>query len=108
MSKVFRAKNIRELQGENMGFCVDFGVESEDENNEKYYKQFVEENQEGHDQEIRDFIKKYPLPGKADGIRYELFWALLVDDYVEDSGIDKTSVRFCMEIDIIRRMYENI
>ena len=31
MSKVFRAKNIQELEGENMGLYVDFGSESEDE-----------------------------------------------------------------------------
>ena len=39
MSNVFRAKNIQELEGENMGLYVDFGSESEDE---EFYKQAME------------------------------------------------------------------
>ena len=35
MSKVVRVKNIQELEGENMGLCIDFGCDSEDDDWER-------------------------------------------------------------------------
>ena len=68
----------------------------------------MEENQEGHDQEIKDFVKKESITYQSGRNKICFFWMLVVDDYVEGNEIDETSVRFLMEIDIIRRMYENI
>ena len=72
MSKVFRAKNIQELEGENMGLYVDFGSESEDE--EKNYKQAMEKE----DEEVRDFVRCHPMPSPDDK-EGEQFWKKVID-----------------------------
>ena len=59
LSKVFRAKNIQELEGENMGLYVDFGSESEDE-------------------AIRDFVRCHPMPSPDDK-EGEQFWKQVID-----------------------------
>ena len=59
MSKVFKVKNIQELEGENMGLCIDFGCDSEDDDWER--KEIEKE-----DEEIRDFVKGHPMPSPDD------------------------------------------
>ena len=44
MSKVFKVKNIQELEGENMGLCIDFGCDSEDDDWER--KEIEKEDEE--------------------------------------------------------------
>ena len=88
----------------NIGIYADFSQNEDD----KAYKQFLKENEEGHDKAMKDFIKKHPLPSQEDGIKNKLFWMMVVEDCAESSGVDKNSVRFCAEFDIIRRMYEHI
>ena len=68
----------------------------------------MEKNQEEYEQEIKDFVKKYPLPIRADGIKFNFFLDLVVDNYMEDDDVDEITIKFLMEFDVIRRIYENI
>jgi hypothetical protein len=85
MSKVFRAKNIQELEGENMGLYVDFGSESEDE--EEFYKQAMEKE----DEEVRDFVRCHPMPSPDDK-EGEQFWKKVIDRMKSGEGVKDMTI----------------
>ena len=101
MSKVFRAKNIQELEGENMGLYVDFGSESEDE--EEFYKQAMEKE----DEEIRDFVRCHPMP-LPDDEEGEQFWKKVIDRMKDNEGVNGMIIYSFVRFDIMKKMYENI
>ena len=101
MSKVFRAKNIQELEGETMGLYVDFGSESEDE--EEFYKQAMEKE----DEEIRDFVRCHPMP-LPDDEEGEQFWKKVIDRMKDNEGVNGMIIYSFVRFDIMKKMYENL
>ena len=101
MSKVFRAKNIQELEGENMGLYVDFGSESEDE--EEFYKQAMEKEYE----EVRDFVRCHPMPSPDDK-EGEQFWKKVIDRMKSGEGVKDMTIYMFVNFAIIKKMYENL
>ena len=101
MSKVFRAKNIQELEGENMGLYVDFGSESEDE--EQFYKQAMEKE----DEEVRDDVRCHPMPSPDDK-EGEQFWKKVIDRMKSGEGVKDMTIYMFVNFAIIKKMYENL
>ena len=101
MSKVFRAKTIQELEGENMGLYVDFGSESEDE--EEFYKQAMEKE----DEEVRDFVRCHPMPSPDDK-QGEQFWKKVIDRMKSGEGVKDMTRYMFVNFAIIKKMYENL
>ena len=97
MSKVFRAKNIQELEGETMGLYVDFGSESEDE--EEFYKQAMEKE----DEEIRDFVRCHPMP-LPDDEEGEQFWKKVIDRMKDNEGVNGMIIYSFVRFDIMKHM----
>ena len=85
MTKVFKVKkNIQELQGENIGLCVDIDCESKDEDDETYHiiNNLWKKIRKDTNKTSKTLLKKIIIYlQKKIGIKYELFLMLIVDDH---------------------------
>ena len=100
MSKVFRVKNIQELEGENMGLCIDVGCESEDDD---WERKAIEKE----DEEIRDFVKCHPMP-LPDDDEGHTFWKKVIDRMKENEGVNAMIIYSFVNFTIMKKMYENL
>ena len=100
MSKVFTVKNIQELEGENMGLCIDFGCDSQDDDWER--KEIEKE-----DEEIRDFVRCHPMPSPDDK-EGEQFWKKVIDRMKSGEGVKDMTMYMFVNFDIIKNICENL
>ena len=103
MSKVFKVRNIRELEGENMGLCIDFGCDSEDDDCDDWERKEIEKE----DEEIRDFVRCHPLPSPDDE-EGDKFWTKVIDRMKEAEGVNGMTIYMFVNFAVMKRMYENL
>ena len=103
MSKVFKVKNIQELEGENMGLCIDFGCDSEDDDCDDWERKEIEKE----DEEIRDFVRCHPMPSPDDE-EGDKFWTKVIDRMKEAEGVNGMTIYMFVNFAVMKRMYENL
>ena len=88
---------IQVIDRDNIGIYADFGSESEDDD---WERKAIEKE----DEEIRDFVKCHPLPPRED---FD-FWKFVLDRVVSESNVERFKIFIHKQLDIIKRMYENL
>ena len=83
---------------ENLGLYVEVGSDDDDWEREQIEKE---------DEEIRDFVRCYPMPSPNDE-EGETFWKKVIDRMKDDEGVNGMIIYSFVDFDIMKKVYENL